>query len=114
MRLSFTLVALLLSFTLAGCFEGRPGAQGEKGDQGEAGRPGVTGPAGPAGPAGPLASQALRPVHMSGCPDDRCEIACYAEEELVSATCLGGQISLAGLRVTCSNTQGVMALCVRR
>ena len=51
---------------------------------------------------------------MNGCPDDRCEIACRAEEELVSATCLGGQISLAGLRVTCSNTQGVMALCVRR
>jgi len=114
MRRSITLVAILASFTLAGCFEGPVGAQGEKGDRGdkgEAGRPGV---AGPAGPAGPLASQALRPVHMSACPDDRCEISCREEEELVSATCLGGQISLAGLRVTCSNTQGVMALCVRR
>jgi hypothetical protein len=114
MRLSFTLVAILLCVTLAGCFEGPVGAKGEKGDLGEKGETGRPGVAGPAGPAGPLASQALRPVHMSGCPDDRCEIACHAEEELVSATCLGGQISLAGLRVTCSNAQGVMALCVRR
>jgi hypothetical protein len=51
---------------------------------------------------------------MSRCPDDKCEISCNAEEELVSATCIGGQISMAGIRITCTNTQGVMALCVRR
>ena len=51
---------------------------------------------------------------MSGCPDDKCEIPCNPEDELVSATCIGGQISIAGIRITCSNTQGVMALSVRR
>ena len=117
MRIPIALLATLASFILASCFEGSPGPQGDKGSKGERGDKGdigAAGVAGPMGPPGPSASRSLRPVRMSGCPDARCVIACNDEEELVSATCLGGEIGVAGLRVTCSNTQGVMALCVRR
>ena len=114
MRTSFACIAILASVTLAGCLEGAPGAKGDKGDRGEQGAAGQAGPVGPAGPAGPMASQSLRPIRMSSCPDDRCEMSCTAQEELVSATCLGGQIGIDGIRVICSNTQGAMALCVRR
>jgi hypothetical protein len=114
MRMPFACIAILAALTLAGCLEGPSGAKGDKGDRGEQGAVGPAGPVGSAGPAGPLASQSLRPVRMSGCPEDRCEMSCNAQEELVSATCLGGQIGIDGIRVTCSNTQGAIALCVRR
>ena len=114
MRMLFACGAILASVTLAGCFEGATGPKGEKGDEGAPGIAGPAGPIGPAGPAGPLASQSLRPIRMASCPNDRCELSCNPQEELVSATCLGGQIGMDGLRVTCSNTQGAIALCVRR
>ena len=34
MRISIALLAVLASFTLAGCFEGSPGPQGDKGSKG--------------------------------------------------------------------------------
>jgi hypothetical protein len=62
-RISSAILAGLLAFTLAGCFEGprgekgeqgTPGATGERGPQGERGVAGPTGPAGAPGPAGPI------------------------------------------------------------
>ena len=43
MRISIALLAVLASFTLAGCFEGSPGPQGDKGSKGERGDKGDIG-----------------------------------------------------------------------
>jgi len=55
MRLSIAIVALVIGFSLAGCFEGPQGPQGPAGPAGPPGPQGanVPGPAGPAGLAGP-------------------------------------------------------------
>jgi hypothetical protein len=58
MRLSVAVVALVLGFSLAGCFEGPQGPQGPAGPPGPAGPAGpagagLTGPPGLPGPAGP-------------------------------------------------------------
>jgi len=53
MRISSAILAGLLAFTLAGCFEGPKGSQGEQGTPGATGERGAAGPAGPAGAAGP-------------------------------------------------------------
>lgn len=114
MRIWVAVVCVLTSFALAGCGEpgpkGSAGEKGAKGDIGEAGRSGATGDAGRQG-----TSQSLRPIRVNKCPDDRCQISCDASEELVSATCVGGQLDINGNSVTCSGTQGVaMVLCLRR
>jgi hypothetical protein len=61
MRLSIAVVALVLGFSLAGCFEGPQGPQGLAGPPGPAGPPGadVGGPPGPPGPPGHLVHVAL-------------------------------------------------------
>ena len=116
MRIWVAVVCIVTSFALAGCDQGPKGPKGStgetgaKGDIGEAGRSGATGDTGRQG-----TSQSLRPIRMNKCPDDRCQMSCDADEELVSATCVGGQLDINGNSVTCGGTQGVaMALCLRR
>ena len=89
MRLSIAVIALVICFSLAGCFEGPqgpqgaagppgpPGPQGERGVPGPAGLAGPpgpasasggvgpAGPAGSAGPAGPSATAGLHPLSAS-------------------------------------------------
>lgn len=52
MRVATVIIACLLSFTLAGCFEGPQGKAGPQGPQGVAGPPGAKGDRGPQGPKG--------------------------------------------------------------
>ena len=59
MRLSIVVVALVVAFSLAGCFEGPQGAQGP------------AGPTGPAGPAGPQGQGAPGPPGVAGPPGPR-------------------------------------------
>jgi Collagen triple helix repeat (20 copies) len=113
MRLSIAFIALVIGFSLAGCFEGPqgpqgaagppgpPGPQGERGVPGPAGLAGPpgpptasggVGPAGPAGsvgPAGPSATAGLHPLSASACKT-KCELICSPGEKLVSVTCPGG------------------------
>jgi len=56
MRLSIVVVALVVGFSLAGCFEGPQGARGP------------AGPTGPAGPAGPQGQGAPGPPGVAGPP----------------------------------------------
>lgn len=113
MRIATVFVACLLSFTLAGCFEGQqgpkgepgakgtPGAQGAagpRGPQGERGPPGPQGMAGPAGPAGPAGAPGpAGPAGPAGAPgkpgtalrmqSSPTRISCGADEALISAYC---------------------------
>lgn len=97
MRVATIALACLLSFTLAGCFEGPQGPAGAKGEQGAAGSPGPAGPAGPPGPkgeagpagpaglAGPAAAAGTKLRVLTGQPG----IACDADETLIGAYCVG-------------------------
>lgn len=120
MRLSIAFIALVIGFSLAGCFEGPQGPQGPQGaagppgppgPQGERGVPGPAGlagppgpasasggvgpagPAGSAGPAGPSATAGLHPLSAPACKT-QCELICSQGEKLVSVTCPGGTIHI--------------------
>jgi hypothetical protein len=122
MRLSVAVVALVLGFSLAGCFEGPQGPQGPAGPPGPAGPagagltgpPGLPGPAGPPGlrgpdgagggvgpegppgppgPAGPAGTTSLHALFQPAC-DTKCELICSPGEKLVSVTCPGGKIQI--------------------
>jgi len=122
MRLSIAVVALVLGFSLAGCFEGPQGPQGPAGPPGPAGplgqgapgpagvagppgppgppgpdgAGGGVGPAGPPGPPGPAALAATTGLHALSQPacDTKCELICSPGEKLVSVTCPGGTIHI--------------------
>jgi hypothetical protein len=116
MRLSIAVIALVLGFSLVGCFEGPqgpqgpagpagpPGPQGEKGDPGAVGVAGPSGPpgpggagggvgpagpAGPPGPPGPSGTSGLHALSAFAC-NTRCELVCNPGEKIVSVTCPGG------------------------
>ena len=124
MRLSITIVAIVLGFSLAGCFEGPQGPQGPAGPPGPAGPAGPqggasgpagvagppgppgpagpngagggVGPAGPAGPLGPAGPAGTTGLHALSQPacDTECELICSPGEKLVSVTCPGGTIHI--------------------
>ena len=105
MRLSIVVVALVIGFSLAGCFEGPQGVQGPAGPTGPAGPPGAdvggppgppgrgVGPAGPPGPAAHAGSTGLHALTQPGC-DTKCELICSPGEKLVSVTCPGGTVHI--------------------
>jgi Collagen triple helix repeat (20 copies) len=120
MRLSIAVMALVIGFSLAGCFEGPqgpqgaagppgpPGPQGERGVSGPAGLAGPPGPPGPpsasggvgpagpagsAGPAGPSVTAGIHPLSAPACKT-KCELICSPGEKLVSVTCPGGTIHI--------------------
>jgi len=120
MRLSIAVIALVICFSLAGCFEGSQGPQGPQGAAGPPGPPGPqgergvlgpaglagppgpasasggvgpAGPAGSAGPAGPSATAGLHPLSAPACKI-KCELICSPGEKLVSVTCPGGTIHI--------------------
>ena len=97
MRLSGAILAGLIAFTLAGCFEGKKGDRGEQGTPGATGGPagptgvaGPVGPAGPQGPSGPAGSAApnnARVVQVESCIGG-CNNSCAAGEVVASAMCV--------------------------
>jgi hypothetical protein len=97
MRLSGAILAGLIAFTLAGCFEGKKGDRGEEGTPGATGGPagptgvaGPVGPAGPQGPSGPAGSAApnnARVVQVESCIGG-CNNSCAAGEVVASAMCV--------------------------
>jgi hypothetical protein len=123
MRASTTVVALLLAFTLAGCFEGPQGpagAQGEVGPAGPQGAKGDAGPIGPAGPPGPTGSSGLHALRQTACGQtSNCDLTCSPGERLVSVTCPGGSVTItknADIEAAaCSNANGpALALCMKQ
>ena len=124
MRLSIAVVALVLGFPLASCFEGPQGPQGPPGPPGPAGPAGPqgqapgpagvaglpgppgppgpngagggVGPAGPPGPLGPAGPAGTTGLHAlsQSACDTKCELICSPGEKLVSVTCPGGAIHI--------------------
>ena len=76
MRVAIALVACVVSFTLAGCFEGPKGDKGDKGDTGATGPVGSAGPAGVPGAPGKNFSILINPAKplltLSGHAELRC------------------------------------------
>ena len=121
MRLSIAVVALVLGFALAGCFEGPQGPQGPAGPPGPAGPAGPqgqgagpaglagspgppgpdgagggagpAGPPGPPGPAGPAGTTGLQALSQPA-SDTKYELICSPGDKLVSVTCPGGTIHI--------------------
>ena len=105
MRAATVVIACILSFTLAGCFEGPQGQAGPPGEKGTAGPAGPMGPKGDAGPPGPMG-----PAGPKGDPGPQGEagpagaagtaafrivtgdktVACNENEVLVSVVCSAG------------------------
>jgi hypothetical protein len=143
MRLSIAFIALVIGFSLAGCFEGPQGPQGPPGPLGPPGPPGpagtgagLTGPPGPpgpasasggvgpagpagsAGPAGPSATAGLHPLSAPACKT-KCELICSPGEKLVSVTCPGGTVHIGKIAdsdmATCSGaSEPALALCIHQ
>jgi len=94
MRAATAVLAGVLSFTLAGCFEGSQGLQGPKGDTGPQGDPGPQGAAGPAGPQGlqgiqgPAGASSQFRLVRSPCKSSlSCEVTCREDEVVIIAYC---------------------------
>jgi hypothetical protein len=78
MRVATAIIAFVLSFTLAGCFEGPQGAQGSKGDKGGPGLAGAQGPKGDKGDPGPPGTT-LRVV-ANDCAENEIMVSAYCAE----------------------------------
>jgi hypothetical protein len=94
MRVARWITIFIISFTLAGCFEGPQGPQGPKGDAGPKGEAGSQGGAGPAGPQGqqgipgePGASSQFRLVRSPCTSSLACSVTCRDDEVVIVAYC---------------------------
>ena len=142
MRFSVAAVALVLGFSMAGCFEGPQGPQGPAGPPGPAGPAGAgagtgppgppglagpngagggvgpAGPPGPPGPASPASTTGLHALFQPAC-NTKCELICSPGEKLVSVTCPGGKIQIEAIAesnsASCISGSGpALALCLRQ
>jgi hypothetical protein len=75
MRVATAVIACMLSFTLAGCFEGPQGPQGAKGDTGDPGVAGAQGPKGDKGDPG-AAGTTLR-MADNDCAENEIMVSAY-------------------------------------
>ena len=116
MRAATVIIACILSFTLAGCFEGpqgQAGPPGEKGTTGPAGPMGPKGDPGPMGPAGPKGEAG--PSGAAGATGFRIitgdkMVACSENEVLVSVVCSAGAPDGPG----CPAGSTATGLCMRK
>jgi hypothetical protein len=75
MRVATAIIACMLSFTLAGCFEGPQGPQGPKGNTGDPGVAGAQGPKGDKGDPGEPGTT-LR-VTKNDCTENEIMVSAY-------------------------------------
>jgi hypothetical protein len=75
MRVATAIIACMLSFTLAGCFEEPRGPQGPKGDKGDSGVAGAQGPKGDKGNPG-APGTTLRVV-ANDCAENEIMVSAY-------------------------------------
>jgi hypothetical protein len=78
MRMATGIIACMLSFTLAGCFEGPQGPQGPQGPKGDKGDLGVAGALGPKGDKGdPGAPGTTLRVGANDCAENEIMVSAY-------------------------------------
>jgi hypothetical protein len=121
MRATSIAIVCVLALGLAGCLQGEkgdrgpqgvPGMKGDKGAKGDKGDKGEKGDKGDPGFAG------IRVIRIEGSgacgPAGTCNVNCNDNEQLMSVTCMGGEMTPFPNGAQCSNSHGVIAACMRR
>jgi hypothetical protein len=96
---------------------GQKGDAGQRGDVGQRGEKGDKGERGDRGERGVGVSIRVQRLASPNCGGDAaCTLQCTDEEELISASCIGGgMLDVRAKDATCSsNTTGLIIACVRR
>ena len=119
MRAATVITVCILSFALAGCFEGPQGQAGPPGEKGTAGTagpmgpkgdPGPPGPIGPAGPKGEAGSPGAAGTAAFRIVTGDKTVACNENEVLVSVVCSAGAPDGSG----CAAGSKATGLCMRK
>lgn len=118
MRTTPLAIVLMLALGLAACGQGEKGDPGPPGPAGIKGDKGDKGDRGEKGDKGDPASASSRVIRIEGSgacnPNGTCMVNCNDNEQLMSASCIGGELAMFPNGAQCSNARGVIAACMRR